>query len=542
MKKGFLKSATTAVLSVCIGILPLAGCRPDTPDTENFLEVFCWEAGYGTEWCEALLADFVQQDWVKEKYPGVDYDFSSNNIETYSTEIVQQPSANTVDLFFGSKLYTVNDRKVNSQPIWADLQDVYDSVVPGEEITVEEKIYDSYNNSNLYYDPAARENHYYQMSWVSGMQSFLYNEDLLEEMGLEVPLTTDKMIELCETVKNTDYAGYPYDYSLICSTKVDYWRSAFTTWWAQYQGEDEYYDYFNGVVDNVRSKDVLKQQGRLESLMVVDTLLNGKNGYMCPNSSIYEFMEAQTNFLMGQGLFMWMGDWFDSEMATIADSLANRGYDYTFRFMKPPVISAIVDKTPSVKERAAELGISDDDMLAAIVLAVDEGASSVDGIDPQDFKIIRDARSVMTSLGGHHNASIPSYATAVDLAKDFLRYMATDRANEIFIRVTNGSAMPFRYDLQEKDPELYAAISPMKKDMMEFYNDAVNPIQVLRIEQSFRLCSLGNFTALHETGSSTLEAYFSDASSDHSGEQLYLADIAYWTESRWQMALSMAGM
>ena len=149
MKKGFLKSATTAVLSVCIGILPLAGCRPDTPDTENFLEVFCWEAGYGTEWCEALLADFVQQDWVKEKYPGVDYDFSSNNIETYSTEIVQQPSANTVDLFFGSKLYTVNDRKVNSQPIWADLQDVYDSVVPGEEITVEEKIYDSYNNSNL---------------------------------------------------------------------------------------------------------------------------------------------------------------------------------------------------------------------------------------------------------------------------------------------------------------------------------------------------------------------------------------------------------
>ena len=35
-----------------------AGCSNKVPDTEETLEVYCRDAGYGYAWCEALLAAF----------------------------------------------------------------------------------------------------------------------------------------------------------------------------------------------------------------------------------------------------------------------------------------------------------------------------------------------------------------------------------------------------------------------------------------------------------------------------------------------------
>ena len=36
-------------------------------DSDNTLEYYCWTAGYGIEWIEAMIDDFGSRDMVKEK-------------------------------------------------------------------------------------------------------------------------------------------------------------------------------------------------------------------------------------------------------------------------------------------------------------------------------------------------------------------------------------------------------------------------------------------------------------------------------------------
>ena len=43
--------------------------------------------------------------------------------------------------------------------------------------------------------------------------------------------------------------------------------------------------------------------------------------------------------------------------------------------------------------------------------------------------------------------SIPVYATATTAAKEFLKFMATDTAIEIYLEATRGSILPFDYDV-----------------------------------------------------------------------------------------------
>ena len=59
-----------AVMS--FSVFGAVGCKPKTPDdSENVLEVFCTDKGYGTKWCSDLMDLFQQQDWVKDKYPNL---------------------------------------------------------------------------------------------------------------------------------------------------------------------------------------------------------------------------------------------------------------------------------------------------------------------------------------------------------------------------------------------------------------------------------------------------------------------------------------
>lgn len=39
------------------------------PDDEQTLQIYVFQAGYGTKWCKDLIELFKEQDWVKEKYP-----------------------------------------------------------------------------------------------------------------------------------------------------------------------------------------------------------------------------------------------------------------------------------------------------------------------------------------------------------------------------------------------------------------------------------------------------------------------------------------
>ena len=67
-------------LVMAVASFSFVGCAPDVPDTPETLEIYCWDAGYGTQWCTDMVELFKQQDWVKEKYPN---NYLSMDIEKY---------------------------------------------------------------------------------------------------------------------------------------------------------------------------------------------------------------------------------------------------------------------------------------------------------------------------------------------------------------------------------------------------------------------------------------------------------------------------
>ena len=165
----------------------------------------------------------------------------------------------------------------------------------------------------------------------------------------------------------------------------------------------------------------------------------------------------------------------------------------TIKMMRTPVISAIIERTHS---------IPDDATLSEVVKAVDAGKTGYEGVTDEDFATIVAARNVVYSVGPGHNAYIPSYASGKEVAVDFLRFMATDKANEIYVRATNGASLPFRYNLREKNPELFEQISPLQKSRLNYFSEM--NVNILPSQASFPLVRYGGLSTM-ATGSPLTE-------------------------------------
>lgn len=70
MKKT-MKAAGSVLMGGVLAVTAaaFAGCGTKVPDTEDFLEVYCVDLGYGTAWVDAVAEEFFKQDWVQENTP-----------------------------------------------------------------------------------------------------------------------------------------------------------------------------------------------------------------------------------------------------------------------------------------------------------------------------------------------------------------------------------------------------------------------------------------------------------------------------------------
>ena len=192
-----IKKSVALIGALLMGSMGVA-CGGNTDTGENCLDVYCHKAGYGVTWCEDLLKEFVNQDWVKAKYEGVTYTFQSTDQDGYTKSKLEATNNNHFDLLFG-----FNGDKPADESLLEDLtQGVYKQKVPGEEITYEEKVFSSYNEVNKYIDVSNLDaaNKYYTTSWAGGMNGIFYNEDLLEDLGYSVPRTTDELLAICNKI------------------------------------------------------------------------------------------------------------------------------------------------------------------------------------------------------------------------------------------------------------------------------------------------------------------------------------------------------
>lgn len=538
MCKKFFSVTMASLLAATL----LCGCGGGNQKnkSEQHLKIYALEQGYGSDWCKETIAAFKQEDWVKEKYPKLEIEVVFNDISSFSLDQMNLGSKyNDYDILFGSKLESFAGR----DDVVLDLTDsVYNAKVPGEEVTYKEKLNKDYGSFYAYNDPVSGKEKYYSAPWMTGIAGFIYNEDALANYKLEVPRTTDEFYNALVTIREANKSKYGVDpsaqYGIIQSKEAPYWQmyngGALTPWWGQYEGVEGYNDFFNGIVGGERSIEIFKQQGRLESLKVMEKLLDYKNGFLSPASFNTEFMVAQTSFLQGSAVFHFNGDYFIDEMKEVKEMLIDRGIKVpVIKMMKTPIISSITKKCTTIEN---------DEELSALVKAIDEGSTALKGngydVNQKDFdKIFKARRIVNAALTS--SCVIPAYSKSKNLAVDFLRFMATDAGIKAYCKGASGSSIAFDFDLEKDAPELYRTLEPFQQERISYMCNNDDPVYVLRPFESYPLCSYGGVSPFVNM------KYYTELSSQGkttTAQKLYDETIEYWTSGLWSTALTKAGL
>ena len=572
------------------------GCnkKDDSPET---LEIYIEKMGYGVDWLDDIIEAFKQEQWVKDKYPNLNIPKPEARVNQGSAtqRVIAGAKSNTADLLFGTTtatgwIYRSDEESSNFE----ELSDVYNSEVPGETgVIFKEKMLPSIRSwveqpdlSKADTDPDAKV--YHVFPWINGYIGMLYNKDNLDKLlgkdNYTMPRTTDEWMEMVRLIikvqkdkglDNTDDAFInPFIYA-----PVMYWGASVSTWWAQYETRSGYEKYFLGTAringrDQLSPK-VLEQKGKLRSFQTIESFVGAPGiGGEAGTEEIYDkvdedsfkaqntFDRIQVKYITGQGVFMPNGDWFDLEMRNAVE--AGKGSDITY--MQLPIISAVSEKLSyykagdtvfdknadgTTKEGDAtrkvydELlrklvdhvdGKCDKDEVAALYTAK---GKSIDRLDA-DIAHIHEARHLMAPVEGHE-AFIPSYATAKDVAKDFLRFMATDKAIRTFAESTKGCSTAFSYDVIAQNPGLYDTFTDIQKQRLSMVqNGGIS----MPVKASYRLAMLGGLD-MSRYPSGSIEVNFSSESGRKTAEQMVNYDINYYTKNnnaQWNSMLTAAGI
>ena len=490
--------------------VPAGGCSKRAPDDENTLEIELYKAGYGETFLHALADEY------EKNHEGVKIYINASSEESLiRTHLPSGPSNNTVDLYLQGDSYFdlmgetggVDFLGVHYENKLADLTDVYNAVIPGENVTVKQKMFDDYEAYHNVGD--GERGKYYQFPWAAGIGGITYNYNLFQANGWEVPNTTDELFALCERISAAEltYAKkklYPFIFTLEDS----YWDMAYLTWWAQYDGVTAFNKFWQGEYYDEEAQSfhfgpsMMLSRGKEEALKVLDRILcidksksdwAGDAAYTDPDS-VNTFMQVQTKYFSGGSAMMVNGDWLENEVRTdFEDELASGELD--IRYMAMPVISSLGEK----------LGLTDAQLSAAVEYVRNGGEKPA--ISDDALTAVADACKINQTLGVNHNAVIPCYAKAEKLAKDFLVFMASDAAQEIYLSATKGAMLPFDYDAENS--ECYAGFSPFQKSKFEvmqgskyvfnqskhplFYRGGVTPYSNLKTNPEVNLFNEKNY-------------------------------------------------
>ena len=424
----FLLSLTTAA-----SCFAAAGCGKKVDP--NALVIEYYKAGYGDTWIKSLASEYTKrygQEVVllpREGAQGLTKMSGSLRSGTAETDLFFAGDPSFGDIYRG----TVSAGGQLYDSWFADLTDLYKSTIDGEDITVEDKMLDYFQE---YFKMDTEDGKYYDQKYhffpyVTGMFGIVVNVNVWNKVaqGKEYPRTTDELLEVCNDVKS-QVAPFLY------SVSEEYWTAALPLFMHQYEGDERMNNFYKGYgpTQDVRyDTNMVAYTGYKEALMFFENLLMPANGYMHPSCSSYSFTQMQGLFLEGKSLFVVNGDWLENEM------ILNYA-DANIEMIKTPVLSAVADKCSF---SAAE---NRDQILRDIIDYVDgKTQTQPANCNAEDIEIVRKARSVEYMTGNSNTAYIPSYSNQISAAKDFLRMMASDEGMKIFRNGTNGSEMPFRY-------------------------------------------------------------------------------------------------
>lgn len=505
MKRNTLKRVLSVLCATAMVIGSLAGCGGNggsgtkvdntVEDTKN-LKIMIMAKGYGLEWLNKMAEAF------EAKNEGVTVTITPVNSSDVMRSDVKNVEYCDTDLYFdiassaGNALVNEFKQSWDGKQALRDLTYIVDSQIPGEEVTVGEKMNDALLYASMYEGRTTddkADDVYYTLPYVTGAMGLYYNETVIDNAlgkgNWSVPRTTDELVALCKELKAKGCC-------IMLPGALDQWSaSLYLSWWAQYEGLDNFHKFFEGVGYNStknreeqNSSLIFEQPGRLAALEASHTLLNNKTGYSLTNSAeinVNNLNEYQTRFTLAKNNYALYpcGDWLMQELKNNSTIES----DSVIKMMKTPIISSIINSTDSYSGSADKRlpNIKDDKTLAAVVDYVDGNGTLPAGVTEEEAAIIKESRSIVGGKGTDHIVYAPAFSNAKTLADNFLLFMASDEGIKIFKDNCIGGFAPYDYeysDLDVTEQSVYDAtknanyVDDFKYNKL-FYLGSVTPLQ-----------------------------------------------------------------
>lgn len=460
MKKKLIIFLCIVLAASMFGACNNAAPTDETDSSGGTVKVHIFEAGFGTKWLENIAREYKAATGITVK---ITKSFQAGEIGGLLNTNQQ---TNDIVMPLGTLWNAQN------AGLLEDITSVYDAVPEGETDSIKDKM-----NQNIR-EKIETDGKYFQMNWVNSVSGLCYNESTLDKFLGEgqwsLPLTTNELFALCDRIKAVTDGPYAFSTSSGTNYFSDYMG---LVWWAQYQGYNEYYDYYSGYYTDVEGNrkfgtnegEINGAKGRKVALDAASKILKLSNGYMHKDAKAMSFEEAQIAFV-GQGFgtnkkeaaFMINGDWLENEMQSY---LAAKPQD--IKMMRAPVISEIIERLDTVKT---------DIKLAEVVKAVDEGKTYTDliGVSETDFKKISDARKMTYTASLDHPIGVVKARPEKqkELAKNFLIYLCSNQAQRTYAKTLGGITMPYGYI-----PDT-ASVTGFAKSRIESFGNDMLPICV----------------------------------------------------------------
>ena len=435
MKKNLLS------LLILTSLLAVTGCMKKSDP--NAIKVSCVQLGYGTEWLTALTKEYTKKTGVKFQYSEVVGQAGNNNLN----DQLKAFSA-TGDLYglrpgsFYELLYRgkINAKGNTYDHAFEPLTDIYNSEYEGE----------TGNNTMLKkMDPLFSEythigDDYFAVPWANGFVSFVRNLDVWSKFGYtadQYPRTTGELFEMMDHMNDVRRSNRDLENTapMIYGAQDEYYTTILGSWFAQYEGDEMMQRFYAGRnPDGKRSPDMFTYDGVEEALKVLGKIVEynkdtGEYKYQHADSKTLSFTQMQNYFLFGAAAFCVNGTWLEVENPQARES----NIDY----IKIPLVSSIVNKLSKTYSEAE---------LREMVSFVDahpeigDNTGLPSGATEADIERVRESRNTGSYMRTDydHLFVIPSWATHKEEAKQFLKWMYSDEALQIFYDKMNGHHLP----------------------------------------------------------------------------------------------------
>lgn len=324
MRKRIATAITAAAMAVTMaacstpqaGTSPSAGSSDPSRSAEPVtLSVAALEGGYGTKLYTDTIAAF------EASHPGVTVDFqASKSIEDEISPNMQAGRFPDVVILGQGRKQALTETMIKDEAL-EDLTSVLDMTIPGESVTVREKLTEGIVG-NLGTNPYGDERTFL-MPINYSPTGLVFDQGVFTKQGWQVPATWDEMFALGDAAKTEDISLFTYP-------TAGYMDSYFNSLLAGIGGEEFFRDvmtYSEGVWTRPEAKQAIELTTRLLHDYAAPTTV----GY----ANQQDFTKNQQSILDDKAIFMPNGTWIDGEMKD-----APRAEGFAWGMMPLPAVEA----------------------------------------------------------------------------------------------------------------------------------------------------------------------------------------------------------